>query len=242
MNIEDMNIKIFADGADVHSMLKAKEEGIVKGFTTNPTLMRKAGVKSYEEFARTVLKNITDLPVSFEVLSDDFKIMEKEAREIGSWGENVYIKIPITNTKGEYSYPLIKKLSAGGLKINVTAILDISQVKPLINILGKNTYSIVSIFAGRIANTGRDPIPIMKTVVELFKERPKTEILWASPRELLNIFQANEIGCHIITVTNDILAKRKFIGMDLKELSLETVKLFYNDAVASGFKIDYLKE
>ncbi|MCD4668984.1 MAG: transaldolase [Actinomycetia bacterium] len=239
MDIKDMNIKIFADGADADSMLRAKEEGIVKGFTTNPTLMRKAGVKSYEEFAKTVLKSITDLPVSFEVLSDDFESMEKEAREIGSWGENIYIKIPITNTKGEYSYPLIKKLSADGLKINVTAILDISQVEPLVNILDKNTYSIVSIFAGRIANTGVDPIPIMKTVIELFKERPKAEILWASPRELLNIFQADEIGCHIITVTDDILSKHSFIGMDLKELSLDTVKLFYNDAVSSGFKINY---
>ncbi len=239
MNIKDLNIKIFADGADASSMLKAKEEGFVKGFTTNPTLMRKAGVKSYEEFAKTVLKSITELPVSFEVLSDDFESMEKEAREIGSWGENIYIKIPITNTKGEYSYPLIKKLAADGLKINVTAILDITQIEPLVDTIDKNTYSIISVFAGRIANTGIDPIPIMKTTIKLFKEIPKAEILWASPRELLNIFQADEIGCHIITVTNDILANRKYIGMDLKELSLDTVKLFYNDAVSSGFKINY---
>ena len=239
MNIKDMSIKIFADGADLESMLKAKNEGIVKGFTTNPTLMRKAGIKSYEEFAKPVLENIKDMPVSFEVLSDDFDIMEKEARKISSWGENVYVKIPITNTKKESTIQLIKKLSSDGLKINVTAILDIEQVKTLIHIFNENVCSIVSIFAGRIADTGRDPIPIVKEAIALFKESPKTEILWASPRELLNIFQANNIGCHIITVIDNILAKIKFIDMDLKELSLETVKMFYNDAVSSGLKINY---
>lgn len=239
MNIKDLKIKIFADGADLESMLKAKNEGIVKGFTTNPTLMRKAGIKSYEEFAKPVLKNIKNMPVSFEVLSDDFDIMEKEARKIASWGENVYIKIPITNTKGEISTNLIKKLSSDGLKINVTAILDIEQVEELIDALDSDIWSIVSIFAGRIADTGRDPIPIIEKAINIFKDKPKTEILWASPRELLNIFQAEKIGCHIITVVNEILNKLKFVEMDLKELSLETVKMFYNDAVSSGFKINY---
>ena len=239
MNIKDLKIKIFADGADLESMMKAKNEGIVKGFTTNPTLMRKAGIKSYEEFAKPVLENIKNMPVSFEVLSDDFDIMEKEARKIASWGENVYIKIPITNTKRESAAPLIKKLSADGLKINVTAILDIEQVKTLINIFDENVCSIVSIFAGRIADTGRDPIPVIKRTIQLFEDKPKTEILWASPRELLNIFQADKIGCHIITVINDILKKLKYVGMDPKELSLETVKMFYNDALSSGFKINY---
>jgi len=239
MNIRDLEVKIFADGADAPSMLKAREEGIVKGFTTNPTLMKKAGVKSYEEFAKNVLRHITDLPVSFEVLSDDFDLMEKEAREIGGWAENIYIKIPITNTKGKYSYELIERLSADGLKINVTAMLSVEQAKPLVDVLDKDTPSIISIFAGRVADTGIDPLPIMKEVISIFKKQSNAEVLWASPRELLNIFQANDIGCHIITVTNEVLSKSKFIGMDLEELSLETVKMFYNDAVSSGFKIDY---
>lgn len=237
MNIKLMKIKIFADGADVESMLKAKNEGIVKGFTTNPSLMKKAGVKNYEEFARSVLSEIKDLPVSFEVLSDDFYIMEKEALKIASWGPNVYIKIPIVNTKGESSVPLISKLTNLGLKINVTAILTIEQIELLSDALSPKTYSIVSIFAGRIADTGVDPIPIIKKAIELFKNNKNAEILWASTREILNIMQAEWAGCHIITVTDDILKKMNLLGKNLTGFSVDTVKMFYNDAVESGYKL-----
>ena len=237
MNIKLMKIKIFADGADVESMLKAKNEGIVKGFTTNPSLMKKAGVKNYEEFARSVLSEIKDLPVSFEVLSDDFYIMEKEALKIASWGPNVYIKIPIVNTKGESSVPLISKLTNLGLKINVTAILTIEQIELLSDALSPKTYSIVSIFAGRIADTGVDPIPIIKKAIELFKNNKNAEILWASTREILNIMQAEWAGCHIITVTDDILKKMNLLGKNLTGFSVDTVKMFYNDSVESGYKL-----
>ena len=236
-DLKNLKISIFADGANVEEMKKAYNLGIVKGFTTNPTLMRKAGVVDYKQFAKEVLKEIVDLPISFEVFSDEFDLMEKEAREIFSWGENVNIKIPITNTKGKSSIPLIEKLSKEGIPLNVTAILTKKQIRGLAKTISKDSKVIISIFAGRIADTGTDPIPYMEEAVELFRGHKNVEILWASPRELLNIFQAEECGCHIITVINDILKKNPMVGKDLEELSLETVKMFYNDANNAGYKI-----
>lgn len=231
----DLKIKIFADGANIDEMKKVYSEGIVSGFTTNPTLMKKDGVTDYVSFAKNVLSEIKDMPISFEVFTDDFESMERQANEIASWGENVYIKIPVTNTKDEPSYDLINKLSSKGFKLNVTAILTTDQVKNVYESLDKNTPSIISVFAGRIADTGRDPVPYMKESHEIVKGSEKVELLWASSRELLNIIQAEECGCQIITVTNDLLKKLKMVGKDLKELSLDTVKMFYNDAVSAGY-------
>jgi transaldolase len=235
--LPQFKIKLFADGADLEGMIEEYKKGFASGFTTNPTLMKKAGVKSYEEFAKAALKAIPDLPISFEVFSDDFSGMEREARQISAWGDNVYIKIPVTNTKRESTAPLIKKLSQDGLKLNVTAILTVDQVKTVAKVLSPATPSIVSIFAGRIADTGMDPIPMMKESVKILKSNPKTELLWASTRELLNLFQAESCGCHIITITNDILKKLPLVGKDLHELSLETVQMFHNDAKAAGYNI-----
>jgi transaldolase len=233
----DLKIKIFADGADIAQMKQAHKEGIVRGFTTNPTLMRKCGVNGYESFAKAALKEITELPISFEVFSDDFASMETEARKIASWGGNVNVKIPVTNTKGESAHALIKKLSGEGLYLNVTALLTLEQVELVADALSDNARAIVSVFAGRVADTGIDPVPHMRKAAALLKKRKKAELLWASSREVLNIFQAQESGCHIITVTNDILKKIPLIGKDLGELSLETVKMFYNDAKCAGYKI-----
>ncbi len=235
--LKNLKIKLFADGAEIDAMVKCYKEGLVKGFTTNPTLMKKAGLTDYKKFAQEALTAITDLPISFEVFSDDFQEMEREAYEINSWGKNVNIKIPITNTKGESSVPLITKLSRKGLKLNVTAILTLKQVEEVAQALDTNTESIVSVFAGRIADTGVDPMPLMREAASILKNKPKAELLWASSRELLNIFQADEVGCKIITVTYDIFKKLPMIGKDLTELSLDTVKMFYNDAQASGFQI-----
>jgi transaldolase len=232
-----MKIKIFADGADVKDMVKVYKEGIVTGFTTNPTLMKKSGITDYEKFAKEVLKEITDLPISFEVFSDDFESMEREALIINSWGKNVNVKIPITNTKGESSFPLILKLLQQGIKINITAILTMRQIDEIANVLPTDSDVIISIFAGRIADTGIDPIQTMKYAFRKFILFNNVRILWASTRELLNIIQAEECECDIITVTNDILKKLLMIGKDLTELSLETVLMFYNDAKSSGFKI-----
>jgi transaldolase len=218
-------------------MIEEYKKGIVSGFTTNPTLMKKAGVTSYEDFAKATLKAIPDLPISFEVFSDDLPSMEREARKIGSWGHNVYIKIPVTNTKGESTALLVKKLSHDGLKLNVTAILTLQQVKTVATALSSDTPSIISIFAGRIADTGVDPIPIIKASVKILKANPKAELLWASTRELLNLIQAESCGCHIITITNDILKKVPLVGKDLNQLSLETVQMFYSDAQSAGYKI-----
>jgi transaldolase len=237
MSFKDLKIKIFADGADVEGMLAMHKEGWVRGFTTNPTLMRKAGVTDYEKFARGVLQAITDLPVSFEVFSDDIASMEREARKISSWGANVYTKIPVTNTKGESTAGLIRSLSQDGIKLNVTAILTLEQTAEVVGALKEGVSSIVSVFAGRIADTGRDPLPLMRDALKLCLKKKRAELLWASTRELLNIYQAEEMGCHIITVTNDILKKGAMAGMDLKALSLDTVKMFYKDAQASAFKI-----
>ena len=237
INPNELKIKIFADGAEINTMKKAYYEGMIKGFTTNPSLLKKAGVINYENFAKEVLNEITDLPISFEVFADDFYIMEKEAKKIASWGNNVNVKIPITNTRGESSIPLINKLIDEGININITAILTIEQIKDIYKEIPKNSKIIVSIFAGRIADTGRDPIPYMMEAVDILKSNKNTEVLWASSRELLNIFQAQNCGCHIITVTPDILSKLQMYKKNLTELSLETVRTFYNDAKQAGYKI-----
>lgn len=236
--LKKLKVKIYADGADVNSMKRAYREGLVKGFTTNPTLMKKAGITDYKAFAKDVLREITELPVSFEVFSDDFDQMEKEAREIASWGKNVYVKIPVTNTKGQSSAPLIRKLSAEGVQLNVTAVFTLEQIREIMAALSPKSRSVVSVFAGRVADTGVDPVPHMKAALELVSKNPNAELLWASPREMLNIIQADACGCHIITVVDDILKKAGMVGMDLRELSLETVKMFYRDATSSGFSIN----
>ncbi|MFH1903654.1 MAG: transaldolase [Candidatus Omnitrophota bacterium] len=235
--IEDLRIKIFADGADAKVMKKAYRERVVAGFTTNPTLLRKAGVNNYETFARSILKEIKDLPISFEVFSDEFEQMEKEARKIAAWGPNVNVKIPVTNTKGESSCSLIKKLSAEGIPLNITAILTVEQVRGVVAVLSAKSPSIISIFAGRIADTGRDPVPYMKDAAAIVRKNPNARLLWASSRELLNIFQAEAAGCHIITVTDEILRKLMLVGKNLEKLSLDTVKMFYEDARSAGYKI-----
>ncbi len=231
------NIKIFSDGADIKEMVSAYKAKSVDGFTTNPTLMRKAGVTNYEQFAKDVLKEIKDMPISFEVFSDDIPEMEREARIIASWGDNVYVKIPIMNTKGESTVPLIQKLSHEGIKLNITAILTIKQVMAVADALSPDTPSIVSVFAGRIADIGLDPIPLMKESARILSPNPNAELLWASSRELLNLMHAKASGAHIITIPPDILKKTPNIGKDLSELSLDTVKMFYNDAQSAGYKI-----
>jgi transaldolase len=236
-SVDQLRVKIFADGADLKGMKEAAAQPLVKGFTTNPTLMRQAGVSDYKAFALEVLKLIPDRPVSFEVFADDFPTMEAQGREIASWGDNVYVKVPVTNTKGEFAGPLMTRLSSSGIKLNVTAIMTNEQVKAVAAALAKNVPAIVSVFAGRIADTGRDPVPLMSEAVALLKDRPQAELLWASPRELLNIFQADEIGCHIITVTGDVIRKLALVGKDLDGYSLETVAMFYRDAQTAAFTI-----
>ena len=235
--VEQLKIKIFADGADKASMIEMNAQPQIQGLTTNPTLMRKAGIRDYKAFAKEVLSVIKEKPISFEVFADDFIEMEHQAREIASWGDNVYIKIPVTNTQQEASYALIKKLANQNIKLNVTAIMTLSQVRDVVNSLNPHVPSYVSVFAGRIADTGRDPVPLMTAAIELLKIAPAAELIWASPRELLNIFQADEIGCHIITVTPDLLKKLSLVGYDLTHYSLDTVKMFYNDALAAGFSL-----
>jgi transaldolase len=236
-SVDQLRVKIFADGADLKGMKEAAAQPLVKGFTTNPTLMRQAGVSDYKAFALEVLKLIPDRPVSFEVFADDFPTMEAQGREIASWGDNVYVKVPVTNTKGEFAGPLMTRLSSSGIKLNVTAIMTNEQVKAVAAALAKDVPAIVSVFAGRIADTGRDPVPLMSEAVALLKDRPQAELLWASPRELLNIFQADEIGCHIITVTGDVIRKLALVGKDLDGYSLETVAMFYRDAQTAAFTI-----
>ena len=235
--IEDLKIKIFADGADKSGMLEMYQKRFIKGLTTNPTLMNKAGIKDYRNFCKDILTIIKDKPLSFEVFSDDLKEMERQALEIASWGENVYVKIPITNTKSEPCYQLIKKLVKRRVKLNITAIMTLEHVSRTIESLDRSIPSYISIFAGRIADTGRDPLPIMISALDIMKVNPLSELIWASPRELLNIFQANDIGCHVITVTNDIIKKLSLVGYDLDKYSLDTVKMFYNDAINAGFKL-----
>jgi len=233
----NLNVKLFADGADISTMLSMNELDYIEGLTTNPTLMRKVGVTDYKKFAKSVLKEIRTKPISFEIFSDDFENMKKQALEIGGWAENVYVKIPVTTTNGESTVDLIKYLVNCGIKINVTAVFTVNQVKSLVEVLNPNIPSYVSIFAGRIADTGRDPIEIMENALRLMSLNQNSELIWASPRELLNIFQADQIGCHVITATSDIINKLDLIGKDLTEYSLETVQMFRNDALASGYKI-----
>lgn len=235
--LKDLKIKIFSDGADLDSIIEAYQKGFVRGFTTNPTLMAKAGITNYVAFAREVLRVVTDLPVSFEVFSDDFPEMREQAFKLADLGPNVYVKIPVTNTRRESAAPLIAELAQSRIKLNITAILSLRQVKEVYDALQPDVSAFVSVFAGRIADTGLDPLPLMKDSLELIKPKPALELLWASPREPLNIMQADRMGCQIITVTPEILAKCSKFGMDLEDLSLDTVKMFYNDATKSGFKI-----
>ncbi|MGA9364100.1 MAG: transaldolase [Bacteroidota bacterium] len=230
-------VKIFADGADVASMVEMYHDPIISGFTTNPTLMRKAGVKEYRSFAREVLEVIKAKPISFEVFSDDFGEMERQAKEIASWGKNVAVKIPVTNTRGKSSVELIAKLSKANVRVNVTAMMTLEQVMGVVPALADGPGGYVSVFAGRIADSGTDPVPIMAEIVAYLRSFPKIELIWASPREALNIVQAESIGCHIITATNDVLKKLPLIGKDLGEFSLDTVKMFYGDARAAGYNL-----
>jgi len=235
--MSSLKVKLFADGAEKAGMLEMYKNPLIAGFTTNPTLMKKAGITDYKSFALDILSNIRDRPISFEVFSDDFAEMERQALDIASWGANVNVKIPITNTKAESSYSLIDSLSIKGVRLNVTAMMTVEQVRYILPALSKGPGGYVSVFAGRIADAGVDPLPVMTEVVQMLKKFPNIELIWASPRELFNIVQADQIGCHIITATNDILKKLPTIGKDLTEFSLETVKMFYNDATAAGFTL-----
>jgi transaldolase len=232
-----LGIKLFQDGADLAQMIAARRSRFVDGFTTNPSLMRKAGVADYKTFAREAIAAIPDLPISFEVFADDFDTMEREAHEIASWGGDTYIKIPISNTKGESAASLIRTLSSQGLSLNVTAILTLDQVETVIGAAGGEARLIVSVFAGRIADTGVDPMPMMQAAAELVNTRPNAELLWASPREALNVMQARECGCDIITAPPDLIAKLALFGKDLHQYSLQTVRMFHEDARAAGFKL-----
>lgn len=236
-NVNSLKIKIFGDGADLANIRSLYSLPYIKGFTTNPTLMRQAGIDDYKAFASQVLQVVPDRPVSFEVFSDDIAGMEAQAHEINSWGANVNVKIPITNTKGETTAALVGRLSAQGVVCNITAMFTLGQLQEIVEALDPSTPAILSVFAGRIADTGVDPVPHMRAAVAIAKAKPKAELLWASPRELLNIFQADEVGCHIITVTHDVLKKLAGVGKDLSTFSLETVAMFYKDAQAAGYTI-----
>jgi transaldolase len=235
--VDQLSVKIFADGADLAGMLELYRKPYIKGFTTNPTLMRKAGITDYRGFAREVVAAIPDRPISFEVFSDEFAEMERQATEIASWGEHVYVKIPVTNTRGESACGLVARLSASGVKLNVTALLPLEQVRDVVSAVAGGAPACISVFAGRMADTGVDPVPVMAAAVTLLREAPNAELIWASPRELLNIFQADAIGCHIITVTHDILKKLSLVGRDLQDYSLDTVKMFHRDAAQAGFSL-----
>lgn len=236
-SVSELKVKIFADGADIAGIRDLRQDPAVKGFTTNPTLMRQAGITDYEAFAHEVLSAVPDLPISFEVFSDDFDEMYLQARLIAGWGANVFVKIPITNTEGASAAPLVRALTREGVKVNVTAILTREQVEESVAALRGGAPAYVSVFAGRIADTGRDPMPVMTSAVELLRPEPQIELIWASPRELLNIFQADDIGCHVITVTHELLKKLSTVGRDLGQFSLETVRMFRRDAVAAGFQL-----
>ncbi len=234
----DLKVKLFADGAHKNGILEMYENPSIKGFTTNPTLMRKAGITDYKAFALDLLQEIKDRPISFEVFADEFEEMKVQAMEIASWGENVYVKIPVMNTKGIPATGLIRELADAGVKQNVTALMSLDQVSDVMAALAQGPSAYISVFAGRIADTGRDPMPIMRAAVEMMKPYPQLELIWASPRELLNVFQADEVGCHIITATNDVLNKLSLVGKDLIAYSLETVNMFRQDAIAAGFELD----
>jgi len=235
--VSDLKIKLFADGANLAQILQAHANPLIKGFTTNPTLMRSAGITDYEGFARKVLESVTDKPISFEVFADEFSDMERQGHKIASWGNNVYVKIPVTNTRRESSVDVVRRLSHSGVKINVTAVLTLDQVRAATDALAGGAPSVISVFAGRIADTGRDPVPIMAAAVDLVRAHPNIELIWASPRELLNIFQADSVGCHIITATDSVLAKLGIVGKNLDDYSLETVVMFHSDAARSGFQL-----
>lgn len=237
MTVADLKVKLFADGADKATMMELYRNPLIKGFTTNPTLMRKAGIADYGAFARDILASIPDRPISLEVFADEFDEMERQARLIASWGENVYAKIPVTNTRREPALDLICRLSHAGIKLNVTALLTLDQVRDVSAALAGGAPSCVSVFAGRIADTGRDPVPLMAAAVEMVSVNPGMELIWASPRELLNIIQADSIGCHIITATKDVLQKLSLVGKNLHDYSLDTVKMFHADAQSSGFTL-----
>jgi transaldolase len=232
-----LRVKIFADGANKESIFSRYSDPNIAGFTTNPTLMRKSGVADYEEFAKDVLSVVKEKPISFEVFSDDWSEMESQARVIASWGPNVFVKVPITNTKGEFSQSVIEKLVQSGVKLNVTAMTTFDQVKRVAPLLARGSGGIVSVFAGRIADSGKDPLPIMKQCVDFLKHCQGVELLWASPREIYNLVQAEEVGCHIITITEDLLKKLSLLGGDLSQVSLDTVKMFHDDASAAGYQI-----
>jgi len=232
-----LNIKLFADGADKKGMLEMYGNPLVSGFTTNPTLMRKAGITDYRGFAKSILAEIKDRPISFEVFADDVENMERQAKEISTWGDNVYVKIPVTNTKSRPTTELVHKLSHAGVKLNITALMTVDQVRTVTAAVIGGAPCCISVFAGRIADSGRDPMPIMRQSVEIMRASPNAELIWASPRELLNVMQAEEVGCHIITATNDILKKLELIGKDLTEFSLDTVRMFHDDATKAGFSL-----
>ena len=232
-----MKINIFADGADKNGILEMYQNPRIDGFTTNPTLMRKAGVNDYATFAKDILQVIRDKPISFEVFADEFDEMERQAVEIAGWGSNVYVKIPVMNTKRETSYDLVRRLSKAGVQLNITAIMTLEQVRKVAEAVQKGSPCFVSVFAGRIADTGVDPVPLMKEALGLLKKAKNAKLLWASPREVLNVYQAESIGCHVITATNDILKKLNLKGKDLTDFSQETVQMFYNDAQAAGFNL-----
>jgi transaldolase len=236
-SVEELSVRIFADGADLAGMLELYHRPYIKGFTTNPTLMRRAGITDYRAFAREVLQAIPDRPISFEVFADEFDEMERQAREIASWGEHVYVKIPVTNTRRESACELVKRLSHSGVKLNVTALLSLEQVRLVTAAVTGGAPACISVFAGRIADTGRDPVPLMAAAVKTLRAAPNAELIWASPRELLNIFHADLVGCHIITVTHEILQKLSLVGYDLGEYSLDTVKMFHSDAKQAGFTL-----
>ena len=235
--LTDLRVKLFADGADKAGMLEMYANPLIKGFTTNPTLMRKAGVEDYEAFARDIVVAIPDRPISLEVFSDDFDEMERQARKLAALGTYVYVKIPVTNTRGDSSVPLIGRLARAGIKVNVTAMMTFKQVRMVSEALAGGPPACVSVFAGRIADTGQDPVPLMRETVQFLARVPNVELIWASPRELLNVFQADAIGCHIITATNDILKKLTLVGRDLEAFSLETVRMFREDAVKAGYSL-----
>jgi len=236
-SLSELKVKLFADGARREGMLEMYKNPLIKGFTTNPTLMRQAGISDYEAFARGIAAAIPDRPLCFEVLADEFPEMERQAGRIAAWGRQIYVKIPVTNSLGQSSIPLIRRLAAAGIKQNVTALTTLTQVREAAEALSNGPSAIISVFAGRIADTGLDPMPVMAAAAELLRPWPRLELLWASPRELLNIFQADQAGCHIITATGEILKKLDLIGKDLAEFSLDTVKMFKNDAESAGFSL-----
>jgi transaldolase len=235
--IEQLNVKIFADGAELDGILELYRNPYITGFTTNPTLMRKSGISDYEKFSRQLLEHIVDRPISLEVFSDEFDEMERQARKIAAWGKNVYVKIPVTNTRRESSVDLVRRLALEGVQLNVTALMTLEQVTVISRALVDHAPSYISVFAGRMADTGCDPIPLMKEAVRIMSPYKTQELIWASPRELLNIFHADEVGCHVITVTHDILKKLALVGKNLDQYSLDTVKMFYEDALKAGYKL-----